>query len=138
MVKANCLFSVLGSRAPQDQINGLAYLGNSWSRTVAFAGNNVAYQCDIKVREMMTKLQEKNKERRDYLVNLLGINLDWKMHQVSDGQRKRVQIMLGLLNPFKLLLMDEITVDLDIIARQDLLRFLKKEHYITNINAPLA
>ena len=30
MVKANCLFSVLGSRAPQDQINGLAYLGNSW------------------------------------------------------------------------------------------------------------
>merc|ERR1712007_418186 len=49
------------------------------------------------------------------------------MHQVSDGQRRRVQIMLGLLRPFKLLLLDEMTVDLDIVGRADFLDFLKSE-----------
>merc|ERR1712166_1081505 len=121
------VLSVLGSRAPQDQNGGLAYLGNNWSRTVAFAASNVAYQCDIPVREMSTKLQAEFPERRDHLVELLGINLDWRMHQVSDGQRRRVQIMLGLIRPFKVLFMDEITVDLDICARQDLLTFLQEE-----------
>ena len=123
----NCEFSVLGSRAPQDQIGGLAFLGNNWSRTVAFAASNVAYQCDIPVRDMMSKLQRDYPERRDMLVKLLGVDLDWRMHQVSDGQRRRVQIMLGLIKPFRVLLMDEITVDLDLVARQDLLNFLVSE-----------
>ncbi|KAJ7973238.1 ABC transporter I family protein [Quillaja saponaria] len=34
---------------------------------------------------------------------------------------------MGLLKPFKVLLLDEITVDLDVLARSDLLRFLRKE-----------
>ena len=58
---------------------------------------------------MMKKNQEENKQRRDELVELLEIDLNWRMHQVSDGQRKRVQIMLALLKPFKLLLIDENT-----------------------------
>jgi len=127
MPPASAKLSVLGTRAPQDQNGGLSYLGNNWSRTVAFAASNVAYQCDIAVGEMSTKLQAEFPERRDRLVKLLGINLDWRMHQVSDGQRRRVQIMLGLIRPFKVLFMDEITVDLDICARQDLLNFLKSE-----------
>ncbi|CAK9185971.1 unnamed protein product [Ilex paraguariensis] len=49
------------------------------------------------------------------------------MHKASDGQRRRVQICMGLLQPFKVLLLDEITVDLDVLARADLLRFLEKE-----------
>ena len=117
--------SVLGTRAPQDGTNGLAYLGN-WSAPLCHAPN-AAYQCDIPVRDMMIKLQNEFPERRDRLVKLLGINMDWRMHEVSDGQRRRVQIMLGLIRPFRVLLMDEITVDLDICARQDLLGFLKSE-----------
>lgn len=127
MVPHSCEFHVLGTRAPQDQIGGLAFLGNNWSRTVAFAASNVAYQCDIPVRDMMSKLQRDYPERRDMLVKLLGVDLDWRMHQVSDGQRRRVQIMLGLIKPFRVLLMDEITVDLDLVARQDLLNFLVSE-----------
>lgn len=34
---------------------------------------------------------------------------------------------MGLLKPFKVLLLDEITVDLDVLARADLLAFLRKE-----------
>lgn len=32
--------------------------------------------------------------------------------QVSDGQRRRVQLLLGLVKPFKLLLLDEVTTSL--------------------------
>jgi CCR4-NOT complex subunit CAF16 len=49
------------------------------------------------------------------------------MHAVSDGQRRRVQLLLGLLRPREVLLLDEITTDLDLIARQDLLAFLREE-----------
>lgn len=46
---------------------------------------------------------------------------------VSDGQRRRVQIFLGLIRPFKILLLDEVTVSLDVVVRQDLLRWLQNE-----------
>ena len=65
--------------------------------------------------------------RRDRLIEVLDVNPDWRMHTVSDGQRRRVQICLGLLKPFKVLLLDEITVDLDVLGRADLMTFLKEE-----------
>ena len=34
-------------------------------------------------------------------VQVLDIDPNWRMHLVSDGQRRRVQIALGLLKPFK-------------------------------------
>ncbi|XP_038716941.1 ABC transporter I family member 19-like isoform X2 [Tripterygium wilfordii] len=51
----------------------------------------------------------------------------WRMHKVSDGQRRRVQICMGLLYPFQVLLLDEVTVDLDVVARMDLLDFFREE-----------
>ena len=65
--------------------------------------------------------------RRAKLMEVLDINPDWRMHTVSDGQRRRVQICLGLLKPFDVLLLDEITVDLDVLGRADLMQFLKEE-----------
>ncbi|PKU72376.1 ABC transporter I family member 20 [Dendrobium catenatum] len=58
---------------------------------------------------------------------VLDIDLSWRMHRSSDGQRRRVQICMGLLKPFKVLLLDEITVDLDVVVRSNLLIYLKKE-----------
>ena len=105
-----------------------AFLDTDWGmRTVAFAGYGCPLQADIPVHGMMTKLQEEYPERRDMLIKLLSIDPQWRMHQVSDGQRRRVQIFLGLLRPFKILLLDEVTVSLDVVVRQDLLRFLKVE-----------
>ena len=49
------------------------------------------------------------------------------MHQVSDGQRRRVQLAHGLMIPYSVLLLDEITVDLDVLGRADLMRFLRQE-----------
>ena len=46
---------------------------------------------------------------------------------VSDGQRRRVQLLLGLVRPFDILLLDEVTTCLDVIVRQDLMRWLQKK-----------
>ena len=82
---------------------------------------------DIPVHKMMERLQNSYPERRDELVEMLGIDLNWRMHQLSDGQRRRVQLLLGLIRPFQVLLLDEITTSLDVCVRQDLLRWLEKE-----------
>ena len=72
-------------------------------RTVAFAGFGCPLQADIPVSEMMKALQAQFPERRDELIEMLGIDLNWRMHMVSDGQRRRVQIFIGLIRPFKIL-----------------------------------
>jgi CCR4-NOT complex subunit CAF16 len=46
---------------------------------------------------------------------------------VTAGERRRVQLAMGLMTPWKLLLLDEVTVDLDVLVRSDLLDFLRKE-----------
>ena len=105
-----------------------AYLDCDWGmRSVAFVGAAVPLAADIPVYKMMEKLQASYPERREELVQLLSIDLNWRMHQLSDGQRRRVQIMLGLIRPFKILLLDEVTTSLDVCVRQDLLRWLVKE-----------
>merc|ERR1719284_1288167 len=76
---------------------------------------------------MMSNLQAEYPERRDELIDILGIDMNWRMHQVSDGQRRRVQLFLGLVRPFEILMLDEVTTALDVVVRQDLLRWLQKE-----------
>ncbi|GAB4841735.1 ABC transporter I member 19 [Ancistrocladus abbreviatus] len=139
----------------------LSYLGGSWSKTVASAGE-VPLQGDVSAETMifgerrfqayinvtgseicsmpiwvaicsMNQLPSPlavegiDPDRREKLIELLDIDLQWRMHKVSDGQRRRVQICMGLLHPFKVLLLDEVTVDLDVVARLDLLDFFKEE-----------
>ena len=56
--------------------------------------------------------------------------------QVSDGQRRRAQLLLKLLRPSQLLLMDEVTTDLDVVSRQALLQFLSLEsNELTRLSA---
>ncbi|XAR58649.1 Iron-chelate-transporting ATPase [Bertholletia excelsa] len=104
----------------------LSYLGGSWSKTVGSAGE-VPLQGDFSAEHMIFGVEGIDPIRREKLIELLDIDLQWRMHKVSDGQRRRVQICMGLLHPFKVLLLDEVTVDLDIVARLDLLDFFKEE-----------
>ncbi|MCO5583982.1 hypothetical protein L7F22_037900 [Adiantum nelumboides] len=105
----------------------LSYLGGEWRRDVAFAGFDVPLQMDLSAEKMIFGVQGIDADRRKRLINVLDIDLNWRLHKVSDGQRRRVQICMGLLWPFKVLLLDEITVDLDVLARADLLAFLLSE-----------
>lgn len=122
---------VLG-RCPFEDLNltcqgELSYLGTAWRRDVAFAGNDVALQADIAAGVMIFGVEGVDPQRRDHLIELLDIDLEWRMNKVSDGQRRRVQICLGLLKPYDVLLLDEVTVDMDVIGRLDLLEFFKEE-----------
>ena len=119
-------FKIVGFRTPQNGFGGISYIGDDWTKKVNFVGN-VAYSIDMPVKNFMKKDQDENLDRRNFICKLLKINLDWNMSQLSDGQRRKVQIMLGLLKPFKLLLLDEVTSELDIVVRKNLIRFLKNE-----------
>ena len=60
-----------------------SYLDTDWGmRTVAFAGYGCPLQADIPVYQMMEKLQEQYPARRNDLINVLGIDINWRMHQV--------------------------------------------------------
>ncbi len=58
---------------------------------------------------------------------MLDIDTAWHMHTVSDGERRRVQLAMGLVRPWRVLLLDEITVDLDLLSRSNFLHFLRRE-----------
>ncbi|KAK6164475.1 hypothetical protein DH2020_001339 [Rehmannia glutinosa] len=130
MVGGKDVVRVLNSSAFHDTslvCNGdLAYLGESWSKTVGSAGE-LPLQGDFSAEHMIFGVEGVDPIRRDKLIELLDIDLRWRMHKVSDGQRRRVQICMGLLHPYKVLLLDEVTVDLDVVARMDLLEFFKEE-----------
>lgn len=62
------------------------------------------------------------------LLNLLEVDLSWRMCRVSEGQRRRVQLLLALRKNCDLLLLDEVTSHLDIVVRSDLLAWLKNRN----------
>ena len=111
----------------------IAYLSNDWgTRTVAYSGYNIPIQSAIQVKDMMVELRKKYSERSDELLDVLGINLEWSLNNISEGQRKRVQLYLGLVQPFKICLLDEITVNLDVLVKNRLMNYLKKESIENN------
>jgi len=55
------------------------------------------------------------------------VEREWSIYRLSDGQRRRVQLLMGLARKSELLLLDEVTTDLDVYARHNLLAFLKQE-----------
>ncbi|WFD25584.1 CCR4-NOT regulatory complex component [Malassezia nana] len=100
---------------------GITYLGTEWA-------TNPVVRSDITVRDFLDSVGGfRFSERRDHLLDLLDVDLSWRMHMISDGERRRVQLCMGLMEPWKLLLLDEVTVDLDVQVRCDLLDFLREE-----------
>ncbi|TVY20151.1 putative ABC transporter ATP-binding protein [Lachnellula arida] len=105
----------------KDGLEGVTYLGLEWVL-------NPIVRTDIGVRELLRSVGgDFYVERKEELVQVLDIDLDWRMHAVSDGERRRVQLAMGLVRPWRILLLDEITVDLDLLSRANFLGFLKKE-----------
>lgn len=99
----------------------IIYLGTEWA-------NNEIVKRDIGVETLVCSIGgDKYPERLDELMKLLDIDINWRMNQCSDGQRRRVQLLMGLVAPWDLLLLDEVTIDLDVLVRQRLLQYLKKE-----------
>jgi len=82
---------------------------------------------DCRVSSMLQYIDGWEEKRRDDIVDRFGIDLDWRVNQLSDGRKRRVQLLLAFLLPSKVLLLDEVTTDLDVLARQTLLQWLREE-----------
>ena len=105
----------------------LAFIGGQWQKdAVAFAGYAVPLQGDFPASRMLDGVQC-DPARRARIIRALDVDVNWRMNRVSDGQRRRVQLAWGLMRPFSFLLLDEVTVDLDVLARAELMRFLSAE-----------
>jgi CCR4-NOT complex subunit CAF16 len=102
-------------------LEGVTYLGLEWVL-------NAIVRTDIGVDELLRSVGgDFYPDRRDELVSVLDIDTAWRMHAVSDGERRRVQLAMGLIRPWTVLLLDEITVDLDVWSRSQFLGFLRRE-----------
>ncbi|CAK7207324.1 CCR4-NOT regulatory complex component [Sporothrix eucalyptigena] len=102
-------------------LEGVTYLGLEWVL-------NPVVRRDIGVNELLASVGgDAFPSRRDELVSVLDIDTTWRMHAVSDGERRRVQLAMGLVRPWRVLLLDEITVDLDVWTRAQFLGWLRQE-----------
>eukprot|EP00995_Heteronema_vittatum_P007183 NODE_2323_length_801_cov_192.585106_g1616_i0.p2 GENE.NODE_2323_length_801_cov_192.585106_g1616_i0~~NODE_2323_length_801_cov_192.585106_g1616_i0.p2 ORF type:complete len:140 (-),score=50.55 NODE_2323_length_801_cov_192.585106_g1616_i0:380-778(-) len=61
------------------------------------------------------------------LLRVLEVDPNWRLNRVSSGQRKRIQLWLNLIKYKEVLLLDEVTADLDVVQRQVFLNFLYEE-----------
>jgi CCR4-NOT complex subunit CAF16 len=104
-----------------------AFYDTSLVARLSFIGGLFPLDVDIRVEEILARQRDVDDGRRARLIEVLGVDPRWRMNRVSDGQRRRVQILLGLLRPVEVLLLDEVTTDLDVIARIDLLSFLRED-----------
>ncbi|GHJ87970.1 hypothetical protein NliqN6_4372 [Naganishia liquefaciens] len=112
---------ILGQDVFMNPPKSVVYLGTEWA-------NNPVIKSDIGVAHFLDSVGGyRHAERRDMLLDLLDVDLDWRMHQISDGERRRVQLCMGLMGDWDVLLLDEVTVDLDVLVRSELLAFLIKE-----------
>ena len=113
--------SVSGADPFKEGLEGVTYLGLEWVL-------NPIVRTDIGVAELLASVGgDAYPARRDELVAVLDIDVAWRMHAVSDGERRRVQLAMGLVRPWTVLLLDEITVDLDVLSRAEFLAWLKAE-----------
>lgn len=115
-------FSINRNQQHNSDVNNLiTYLGTEWAA-------NPVVKRDIPVNLLVSSIGGGIfTERRDELIKIMDIDPEWSMAYISDGERRRVQLVMGLLKPWKLLLLDEVTVDLDVVVRYELLNFLKRE-----------
>lgn len=106
----------------------ITYIDNEWGKqSVAYTGYNMPLQSSLQVKEMMMQVKKLYPQRDKKLLEVLDINPEWRLNAVSEGQRKRVQLYLNLIRPFKICLLDEITVNLDLLVKDRFMNYLKSE-----------
>ncbi|KAF9222029.1 P-loop containing nucleoside triphosphate hydrolase protein [Gyrodon lividus] len=119
----NADISIKGRDVFRDSPPGVTFLGTEWAM-------NPVVRSDIVVSTFLDSVGGyRHKERRDRLLDILDVDLDWHMHAISDGERRRVQLCMGLMAPWDVLLLDEVTVDLDVLVRDQLLAFLQNDSH---------
>ena len=83
--------SVAGIDPFKEGLVGVVYLGTEWVL-------NPIVRTDMDVPTLLASVGGNfYQERRDELVSILDIDTNWHLHAVSDGERRRVQLAMGLI-----------------------------------------
>eukprot|EP00450_Noctiluca_scintillans_P040230 CAMPEP_0194479686 /NCGR_PEP_ID=MMETSP0253-20130528/2729_1 /TAXON_ID=2966 /ORGANISM="Noctiluca scintillans" /LENGTH=563 /DNA_ID=CAMNT_0039318953 /DNA_START=111 /DNA_END=1802 /DNA_ORIENTATION=+ len=110
---------VLGKAAFHDtSLNRQRMYCGDWWRTDFFFNLSV---------EELIGVERLKSERVQELIDIMQINISWRVNAVSDGQRRRCQLLECLVEEKQIYILDEITTDLDLYARENLLAFLQRE-----------
>jgi CCR4-NOT complex subunit CAF16 len=104
---------------------------SSLAKEVMYCGDwwNTQFFVDTTIADLLGPDQSQS-TRCQHLAQVLQVDLNWKVNSISDGQRRRCQLLEILAPPRPIYLMDEITSDLDIFAREGILAFLTAESEI--------
>ena len=95
---------------------------------VALVDGDFPIHVDLRVRELLAHpVSDIDSSREAELIEILEIDPEWRMCRVSEGQRRRVQLLLALRRNVDLLLLDEVTAHLDVVARFDFMLWLRRE-----------
>jgi CCR4-NOT complex subunit CAF16 len=128
------LLSIIGGRkmVPRQSVlifgNRPAFHDTTLSQDVAYLGEwwTTDFYLNCRVKELLSDEQLASAHVAT-LAEALAVNLDWIVNRVSDGQRRRAQLLIALATPKDLYVLDEVTTDLDVIARDRLLELMHKE-----------
>merc|ERR1712070_841049 len=127
------LLSILGGKrmVPRGyaSVNGKDCFNDSTGGDVMYCGDwwRSNYFMNLYMHEVLGEAVS-TAPRAQYLAKVLQVDMNWKINFLSDGQRRRCQLLEILANPRPVYLMDEITSDLDIFAREGILSFLRAEN----------
>jgi CCR4-NOT complex subunit CAF16 len=126
------LLRILGGRhmVPEEAVRILgepAFHATHLVNRVAFIGGQFPFNVDVTVSEVLAGQSGLDLMRLKRVLSVLDVDLRWRMNRVSDGQRRRVQVLLHLARPLEVILLDEVTADLDVLARADLLALLHED-----------
>ena len=90
------------------ELGQMSWLGTEWGACrlacpkLIHTASNPVVRSDIGVAHFLESVGgSRYAERRDHLLSLLDVDLRWRMHQISDGERRRVQLVYGLMSPWE-------------------------------------
>ncbi|CAK9081407.1 ABC transporter I family member 20 (ABC transporter ABCI.20) (AtABCI20) (GCN-related protein 3) (Non-intrinsic ABC protein 9), partial [Durusdinium trenchii] len=109
----------------------ISILSSEWKRQVGQMRGQLTFKelADATLQDLQSQGFEPTSlaQRMLRLVQIFSVEPTKPLGLLSDGQLRRVQLAVKLVKPARLLLMDEVTADLDVLAREALLRFLREE-----------
>ena len=98
--------------------------------TAAVGGMSSASAAELMTAAVTRAAEEQRAETADRgrrLAELLGVDAGWQVYALSEGQRRRLHLVIKLMPLYEVALLDEATTDLDIVARRNLLLFLRHD-----------
>ncbi|MEY3723952.1 MAG: hypothetical protein RL649_803, partial [Actinomycetota bacterium] len=108
--------------------------GQKWRNRIGIVLQSASDAADLSVIETVSHFANyyENPKDIDQVINDVGLTekIDSKVHQLSGGQRRRLDVALGIIGSPELLFLDEPTTGFDPEARRsfwELIRTLKSE-----------